>query len=593
MPQRDEPLQQYYPGCRVRLIIRLEDFGKDDTPEPPERPTTIRRGKGDKASSPSLEVQRQDDGSFLLLAPGDDPSALGSPQQQRESSDKRTFGIEGIIPRTCQVMLNGIRTADTCSMDIYYRDLPLDPRVIRSIAVEAFIGTVPAADFQRGIQGEVRSDATPSGQPFPWNTIPEEYTDSNGKRRTNLRFQGWVDDWELMWGESDVPVVHLECTDNTRLLLEQNAGPKLTVDPDIPIDEAFARYLSNYPQFRGLSVSYLPAGSDPPVFADALNKTAYQPKLGPAASKGGSSQLKVWDYLTDVAGALGLSIRFEGTTVILQRPRTLLGAAFSGRPDDPFTGRNLPSGTTLLNRLYVYGHNLAELSFRRKFARFDPQNIEVRSYDTGEKKTLVVRFPEKDKRQKSLQPGDSSDQKWTVLRVTGIRDEETLRVVAQQLYEQIGRQELESRFVTKNLASFGGGNLDPDALDVRPGDPIDVEVGTGIDSEEGGETTQEDIAAKMRTQASDFLQALGFPQDFADAYQEAVSNIGVQSTFRVRSFGIDWDYEAEGVTLDFECTNYIEVRADAELPQGEEIEPTDSAGAQPVDVVVEDVGGGV
>jgi len=90
------------------------------------------------------------------------------------------------------------------------------------------------------------------------------------------------------------------------------------------------------------------------------------------------------------------------------------------------------------------------------------------------------------------------------------------------------------------------------------------------------------------TRAADFMEALGFDPVFAAAYQLAINNVGLQTTFRVRSLGLDWDGLNEGVTLDFECVNYIEVRADKDLEESEQLVPDDPATPDPTPVVVED-----
>lgn len=584
MPTREEPFQEYIPGARVRLIVRLEDYGTGNTPEPPPRPPQLRRGKKDTGDPASLEVVQRD-GAYLLVGPGDDPNSLGSPQEQQTSSDDLTHVIDGILPTYATVNRNGTRIADTASIEIKFRDMPLDPRVIRACAVQVFMGTVSADDYQKGLNGEANVNATPSGS-LPFNVVPDEYVDEHGRKRTNLRFEGWVDEWEDEWPDGEAPLITLECTDNTRLLIEQDAPPKLTIPVDVPVDEAIATYLSNFPQFRGLSVEYRPNVSrdSVPVLEDVLQKTKYQPKLGPTPSSGGTSKLTVWDYITDVAGSIGHIVRFEGTTVILQRARTLYDNRLSGRPNDPFTGRVLSSGRVLTNRLYLYGRNIAEMSFKRRFATYAPFNVEVRCFDSGRKKTLIARFPLQDDRQKRISPGEASDQKWIVFTVDGVKDEETLRVVAQSIYEQVGRNELEASFITKNLASFGGGNLDPDALDVFPGDAIDVEV----KRVEDGFNTVLDVEAQMTSRAGNFLRTLGFSSRFASAYQKAITNVGFPTTFRVRAFSLDWDSTAEGIVLDFQCVNYIEVRADKRLADGEELDVEDTRQGSPVEIVVED-----
>lgn len=591
MPTRDQPIQTYFPSARARLIVRLEDYGAPSTPLAPTKPTTLRKGVTSQNSA-SLKVVNQD-GAFLLVGPGDDPSHVGSPQQQQSSSDGLTFVLDGIIPARAGWLQNGIRTADTLTLEIQFADMPIDPRVIRSCAVQFYLGTVSAQDYELGLNGSVRAPALGSGVSIPFNVIPDGYTDAHGRARTNLRFEGWVDDWAIDFPEGDGPVLKLECTDNTRLLIDQDAPPKLTIGTDQPLDVAIANYLANFPQFRGISVTYLPAVSRDkiPVLKQVLKATAFQPKLGPAPAGGGTSKLKVWDYITDVCGSVAHICRFEGTTLIVQKPRAIYNGRLPPRSDDPFTGRTLQSGVVLRNRLYLYGDNIAEMKYQRKWAQFAPQNIEARAYDISGKHLVVERFPLKGDRTKRLNPGDSADEKWHVILVPIAVDRATLRAIAQTYYETVGRRELGVTVVTKNLGSYGGGNLDPDTFDSKVGDPIDVSVG----SQATINNTVIDVGEQMRTRASEFLRGLGFSPGFADAYQKAANAIGLPSTYRARTIGCQWDGQSDSVTLTLELINYVEVRADKQLPAGEELTAADVAGNSPDPVTVQDsdIGAGI
>jgi hypothetical protein len=588
MPMREQPRQTYFPSARLRLIVRLEDFDQAQLPPAPARPPQLRRGTG-RDEAPLRIVER--DGVLVLEPKSGDATSTGGPQEQTTSSDDLTFEIAGIVPIAVNVGRNGIRTASTLSADLRFRDLPIDPRVVRACAVEFYLGTVSEEDFKRGVSGGLR--ATPGGAPSgtggsPLHLVPDTYQDRHGRTRTNLRFQGWVDEWSASWPDDDEPIVHIECTDNTRLLIDQGAPPQLVLDAKIPLDRSIATYLSNFPQFRGLGVEYRPAGGPIPMLEEALARTAFRPRLGPGPG-GGGDKMTVWDFITDVCGSVGHTVRIENTTIVIQRARTLYSNAFSGRPDDPFTGRTLPSGRVLTRRLMVYGRNIADMEFKRKFSRGAPTNIEVRCYHGRRKKTLVARFPDARSKtpgttpQTRPHPGNANEQKWLVIRVRGVQDEATLRIVAQSIYESFNRNELQVSFTTKSLATFGGDNLDPDALDLMPGDAIDVE----INREATEITTAGFVEDRTATAAEEFLKGLGYSPAFAAAYSKAATNIGVPVTFRVKKVGLDWSNE-EGVTIDVEAVNYIEVRADRVLPTGEEIEPEDTAGVSPVTVVVDD-----
>jgi hypothetical protein len=530
-------------------------------------PPHLRSGKKKGGTNDDkLRIEREGD-RLILRSPtaGDNK---GPPQQQIRSSDNRTFRLDGLVPLRATVNRNGPRMADTLSLSLDFASLPLDPRVIRSIAVQLWIGCITPEQLAEEAQGKRKLPC------------PDAFTDSFGRTRSNLRFQGYVDDFECTLNDG-APEVSLECTDNTRILIDQDAPVKLTVSADKPLDEAVADYLSNFPQFVDLSVEYRPGGVAVPSLGTALAKTAFKPKLGPPPAGGGTGgKMTVWDYLTDIVGSVGLLVRFEGTTVILQRPRTFYAGRGRARPDDPFRGRILPTGRQIDSRLLVYGRNVDELGFKRRFSRNISTNVEVRCYSPRLGKTLVARYPvNKSDRQNKPVPGDKQDTNWKVVTVYGIEDEPTLRVVAQGVYEQLGRAELTGKVVTKNLGSFGGSNSDPDLLDVQAGDSVVIEV----QRDEPSLTAMGGQGGSGNAQA--FLERLGYPSEFAAAYQTAVVNIGLPTTFRVRTAAIDWDFE-QGVTLDYEVVNYVEVRASKELPEGEEIPDVDPAD-QPDRVAVE------
>jgi len=572
----------YYPSARVRLIVRLEEFGSAAAPEPPPRPATARGGKKSLSKERLRVVETE--GRLLLLGPGDDPTSLGSPQAQQGSVDGLTHVLDGIVPSSADLGLNGLRTADTLKLELDYADLPLDPRTVRACAVQFFLGCVSAEDYQRGVSGEVRSVSPSSGGVLvARNVVPDEYTDERGRPRTNLRFEGWVDEWEVQWPENGEPTVSLECTDNTRLLIDQEAPAGLTVPVDQPLHRAFAEYLSNFPQFRGLSVEYRPAGVEPPVLKQALQSTKFQPKLGPSPSGGaGGGKLKVWDYFTDVAGSVGHVVRLVGSTIVVQRPRTLLDDRLPTRDDDPFDGRVLPGGVEVVRRLMLYGRNVLQMSLGRKYAGGQSVNIEVRCYDTARKKTLIARYPQKGERVRKLQPGDAAEEKWRVITVHGVRDEAVLRLVAQSAYEQWNRNEITGRVVTRDLGSFGGSNLDPDLLDALPGDPVEIRV---LRDTEFGNTTQETELA-IATRAADLMRALGYSQRFAMSYQSVASSVALPHVFRLRTLRIGWS-SSDGIDLDLEVANYIAARSDRQLPEGEEV--TSSGGAASRSTVADEV----
>jgi hypothetical protein len=371
----------YFPRARARMIVRFEDYGDADTPEAPKLPPQNRRGRGKDPGK--VLVVKEDQGRLVLTEPGTAPSQTkGGPQDQTRSSDDRTFVVDGVVPISAQHHRNGVRQADTLSMTLQFRDFPFDPRAIRSLAVKYFLGCVTAEDQERGARGEVRADATVGGDSLSYATVPDSYTDPFGRRRTNQRFSGFADLGKVRLDDSS-GTYSFEFTDNTALLIDQEAPPRLTMSPKLPVDKAIAEYLACFPQFRGLAVEYRPATDDSkkPALGKVIAKTAKATKDGgptPAATK-----LSVWDYLTDVVGSVGHVVRVVDTTIVVQRARTLYGGKYS-RSDDPFTGREVSgqgqAPLLLSTRMYAYGVNVIGLDVERGWRRRETSNVEVRCF---------------------------------------------------------------------------------------------------------------------------------------------------------------------------------------------------------------------
>lgn len=571
----ETPFQDYYPSWKLRLILRFDEFGDDSRLKPAPK-KIVKNMAGIKDPRADLVAQKdpKNPGAYVLLPKGQSATPPTQPaNEQTSSADGQTWDVT-LIPSEFNLEQNGVRTADTFTATFRFVDVPIDPRLVRACGVEFYLGCLSADDYAAGIAGENRSLS--GGGQESMNLVPDEWTDARGKTRTNRRFVGWVDKWTVEWSEEGEATVRVECRDNTQLLIDQEVPPKLVVDGAKPLDEAVAQYLANFPQFKGMSVEYRPGGTtDIPMLGAVLAKTAFKPQLGPppAGGGGGSTKLSVWDYLTDVCRSVGHNIYFEDSTVVIVRLKSLTSNQAVRRADDAFQGRDLPGGTHLDYRRFIYGRNVLSMRLSRNFSKKAPQNIEVRAYPTGAKTMLVERFPLKEDRQKYVLPGDSgTDQKWMVINVTGVNDPKTLRAVAQSYYESVGRNELEVEVQTKNLGSYGGGDLDPDILDMRPGDTFEVLSRRESDGEEGSTLTAIETALAEQRDASPILRRRGFSPEFVKAYTEAYTNAGFLPTFKLSQLRINGQVDS-GVQLTLNGRNYIEVRADKLLPAGEEPQP--------------------
>jgi hypothetical protein len=550
------PDQSYYPSWKMRLRLRLEEF--DSGVVKARVPSKLTKNlNGIKTDSGNLEAvpDPEHSGRFIVRQKG------GSPDQDNlvpdTSDDGLSHKIEGVIPKNFSWKQAGFRSSGELKATIRWSDLPIDPRVIRSCAVEFYLGTVTALEYAQGVQGKTRTLGTKSsGQGEPLNVVPDTYLDDSGNKRTNLRFQGWVEEFKASWSD-DEPVVELTCKDNSSLFMNQVAPPRMPIGGKDPLDKAIATYLTNFPQLEGITVEFRGnPGETAPSLDKVLAGTAFRPQLGPPPAKGGGDDLSVWDYITDVCGALSLKVYLDGTNLLIVRPSTVLDGRQQARSDDPYHSRKLASGE-FPQRAMIFGKNIMTLDITRKFGLSESKNIEMRCYSTRRKQLLVSRYPGKDDRVVSASPGTAkADNKWTIVRVEGIEDKATLDQMAKDYYHGRNRNEIEIAFKTKNFSSFGGGNQDPDLLDMKAGDPLEILVDRANDSTIAG---AEDELTKQNNEK--FLTDLNFEPAFASAYAKTYLNAGFQRIFRMREMDVQGDVD-EGVTFEFRCVNLVQVRGE-------------------------------
>lgn len=562
-------MARFYPSVKATLLIRFEDFGratKKDIPTP--KKSTIRL-KGIKDQRGELKVIDDPDAPtgtkrFILTANGSPPAK----KVDGKTNDGFSHKVTHVVPVNASWHVTSPRTARSLTMKLRWGDLPLDPRIIRAIGVEFYMGVIRPERFAYGVGGATAETLGAGGDKTPLNLVPDQFVDSKGRIRSNLRFRGWVDVLKLDWADG-VPTIDLECKDNTQLFLKQIAPAKLTVAVDKPIDEAIALYLSHFPQFQGLRIQYRPNVTrdkdTPPRLKTLLSPQVIKADTGPPVGGGGSGggdSDSVWDYLTTVCGAIAHGIYVEDqngiTTVVVGRGTSIVDKRVLAREDETYIPRVV--GDTDCNvRTLVFGSNLESLSVKREYTKKAAVNIEVRSYDATRKNLIVARFPEeKDRVVNALPAQGQNDHDWKVYRLRdGITDLKTLKAVAEETYNN-GRLEIGVDLKTKDLCAYGGDESDPDLLDIRNGDPIRLLVGAQGSVSAMGKT--EAIFGSPAGMAED-LQKKGFSAEFAKAAAKSYNDASFQTLFRVGEAGFDWDAE-QGISVSIMAMNYIEARVD-------------------------------
>ena len=458
----------YYPSALCQFHIRFED----GIGEVPSEALAVLRGE----ASPFSGVEE-------LLA------------FQKPDADDPLSHIIHVQPTSSLLARNHHRTADLLDISVAYRDMPIDPQMIRSLGVSFYFGTVHPDEFSRGV--------TSSGNDIRRAVVPATTMDVTGTlTRRNRRFVGFADDIDV---DVDAGLVHIKASDFLSVLAAQPIPVTLLrrLNLKLPLDQLIQQLISGFPgqACRGLKiVPYQVADPTtglivplPTLASDSVGTEVYRiaGQNRPGASIGGSD-ISFWDLITDWCVRSGIIPIIDQTELRLTPPRTLFGRDAPGS-----FRRRVPNDvgveTEVSIRRMVHGNNLANLKFNRKYnSKRTVSSVVVVGVVPEERLRLVAQWPipnvvhkytkrGKLKREKVgrgfvLPSGKGASQQVRTLVVRGIRDIKVLYRAAQALFEELSRDEFGGSFTTYNMASFGGDNEDPDLLDLISGDPIEVVV---------------------------------------------------------------------------------------------------------------------
>lgn len=540
----------FYPSFAVNLVLRFDEqlMGLPQTPG---------QSAEDLANAIMSPVGQARDGAGALKA----------------IKDKLT-AVFAIVPTRASLELPGYRQAPKFSLSFLFKDFPVDPRVLRAVGVEIFIGTVPAGDFAKGMRG----------------------FDVNGRLASqvlltpaNLRSAGVVDSIVTEHDDKGSSVT-MEGRGLQGIFLDGKIDPKTLsrIDPTKPIHNVVEQVLSLAPIGAKIPVAVdptewpfgvIPAPMDEGIFTRAnLGSDGASPS---ASMTGDANKLNFWDVITRVCFLVGAVPYFDGHTLRVRPARSLYRQVTGGTT--PFAGgvpRRIPtrdnrSSMTVNHRLMIFGRNIERLKFERKMAgaALRPTvvcvSVDTSSTARGKDRLIQAQWPpanETDATTTRVAPsGDSAAKDVLRIPIPGVRSKERLLQVAQDVYEEIGRGELSGSCESKDLSSFGGSNSDTDMLRLTPGDAVEfLTDASGISTIPPVVSELNALAAQSVQEAEDAVaRRLGGRKDLARALVGAARGTfkNLQNVFRVNTVRYSWGIQ-EGIGVDFDFQNYIESRND-------------------------------
>lgn len=505
--------------------------------------------------------------------------------------------VLGRIPKKASFELPGVRQAGQFNLTIDFKDLPIDPRVIRAASIEAHLGAIPASEFGLGMEGavidrqrtSVIATRDSSGQPNP----------------DTLVMIGTVDEWHVDHTESGSEV-SIKGRDMRGILLDTKLGttPELAqaildlLDLSAPINEVILQLLGFNPFFDQFTVVVNPEDW-PNAFVPAPSSAAAVPRHrkgakgnksgGRANQKGSGSDQSFWDLIVRLCFLVGAIPYFQGTEIRIRPARSLydqkrggidptIPTPFEGgqqRSFDAIARKSLEPALSV--RRFVYGRDVQSFSFDRKFGGGQrPQHIRVIGVDDssasrGQERLVEaiwppISAPERSKRTRVAPSSKKTMQEIVNIPIAGIRDFDQLLTIARNVYEEIGRGEVGGSIETKNLASFGGNNQDPDALRIKPGDAVEFLVDTRNLSfqtplistlTDHQRLSFEDQVAEIEKRIGDQNLARVIVATSRGQIQE------LQRFFRVQTVKYDWGAN-DGIKIAFDFQNFIVARAEVD-----------------------------
>ncbi len=555
-----EPTALYYPSIVVNLRLRFDEaFQIVDLPEPIEQSGSI-----DALSGVAGPTRRP-----LILQQGGD----------------NLSHILNRVPRRATVELPGYRTAGKFNFQFDYKELPIDPRLLRSIGVEIYQGAVNPEDFATGMTS-VEADGTR-------RSILNVYDAAGNPRDDLMTLAGIVDTWR-MTHDSKGSYVMMEGRDLRGLFLDSPLNMKIftEINFDGDVSEVVAAILETHPAGEQMTIctwpSEWPDGLLPsPVDKDGLTR----PRQG-ASGEGGSpgaesSKVNYWDMITKLCLLVGAIPFFRGRELHIRKSRSI----FSQREGkdlnrSPFRAPNSQRpvsrvddiGEDLYVRRMVYGRNIESLTYERKFTGTKVPVIQVTSHNQssgvrGPGKVIQAQWPPKDKKLARISgvapSGQAAQTDIVKFNKPGIRDEKQLLEIARDLYEEIGRQELGGSCATKSLSSLYGSNSDPDLLRLQPGDGVEFLVDVqALNSRspivsQFTDANRNSFSEQVEIIRQDMLRKSGTVDENLVRVLVATgrsSIIDLLQFFRVANIKYNWQDGKVNVTFDFQ--NYVVVRSD-------------------------------
>lgn len=419
--------------------------------------------------------------------------------------DPSTYYLLEAIPEYAKVELNSYQQADEFELKLDYSVFPVDPRMIKTCGLGIWMGNA----------------------------------DGLGKLITNepndCLLTGFADDFQLDLSQEQT--ITIKGRDFTGVLLD-NKWFHGNLPLDLELDDLVRWILSHDEAYAAIRVSNR-TGTDLPKLS--------QIKLRSYEQHTPSDQDSYWDLIYDVCIQAGYICYMKLDELIIQRPKILY--------------------STQKITHFVYGTNLEQLKFKKSFGRTSGLNVEVRCFDTTSKRTLSAHYPdpmiEKEqmlvpsknlrlnnqtvstttvKKKPSVSTSETKNYEITTFIVSNIRDLRTLKRIAENIWDQLYRKQIEGELSTLDLQAI---DSQSSLLTIRNGDAVSITIGDKF------KTVINNMPFSQRV---DFLINHQFEPKVAN--EVALNTEKLDKVFYTNKVRYEFD-RTQGITISLDFCNYL------------------------------------
>jgi hypothetical protein len=453
-----------------------------------------------------------------------------------------------VLPKTAKIHGNGYNQADSWSLEFEYRDLPIDPHLIRSGSAEIYL--YDAKGIHDGTTSTSRGRDTIDAQASDMGIAAKDAFVDGQKPQ----IAGLFDDASLQFDDG---------------------GKWLTIS-----GQDYTAFLcaKQWPPLPGGRARRIPVGQRIDHFARSILAEADPGgKLGVVVEGVPSSDLSVvgkeianhargipiqqgtsyWDVLYKTITRYGLICFIRGVDLVITKPNNL----------DDVADHDV--------KQMVWGRNLTSLQLTRHLGKERAPRIIIHAYDDAKGETHIIEEPPNRGRERVMKDHSAAKVKWSekikattakktaskpktktekitdefmVIPVYGVRDFDALARGAKAMRALIGRGERKIVAKTRDLVDANGSGI----MNLSAGDAVNI-VWQDFNEEV---LTNEGLTLDERVK---HLTDRGYQQSVARAIASGYQRlIGKQRPLRLREYTYDYDC-SDGLSIEMELVDFVMV----------------------------------